>query len=68
MSTYTETYNDPPGPGRAPMLGNTIPRGPGGRSCVCCYPAPGKARTKDKRAARHRERAAWKRDVRTGNV
>ena len=45
------------------MLGKTIECGPGGRTCACCYPAPGKQRVKDKRTIKRRERAAWKKGL-----
>jgi hypothetical protein len=38
------------------MLGKTIPCGPGGSGCACCYSAPGKARKREKRAAKRREK------------
>lgn len=44
------------------MLGKTIECGPGGRACVCCYPAP-KNRKADKRTAKRRERNNWKKEV-----
>lgn len=44
------------------MLGHTQPVGPGGRNCSCCYPPPGKARKKDKRTAKRKERQAWRKE------
>jgi hypothetical protein len=45
------------------MLGKACPTGPGGRDCVCCGQAPGKARTQARRVQKRRERQAWKREV-----
>lgn len=42
------------------MIGKTCPQGPGGRDCNCCGQAPGKQRAIAKRAAKRRERTAWK--------
>lgn len=32
--------------------------------CVCCQPAPGKARKQERRTIKRRERQQWKREVR----
>lgn len=45
------------------MIGKKCPDGPGGRDCVCCGQAPGKARTKARRTAKRSERAAWKQEA-----
>lgn len=40
----------------ARMIGKTCPTGPGGRDCVCCGDAPGKARKVARRTAKRSER------------
>lgn len=37
-------------------------RGPGGRDCPCCAPAPGKARKAERRSAKRSERNDWKKE------
>jgi hypothetical protein len=46
------------------MLGRTCPTGPGGRDCVCCGQAPGKARKAARRNAKRSERNAVRRAIR----
>lgn len=46
----------------ARMIGKTHAVDAGGRRCVCCYPAP-RHYTKMNRAAKRRERAAWKKEA-----
>ena len=43
-------------PTRATMIGCTCPHGPGGRDCVCCGDAPGKARVAARRAKKRSKR------------
>ena len=47
----------------AKMLGATTPVGFGGKTCACCKEAPGKGRVIERRTARRREQAAWRREV-----
>lgn len=47
----------------ARMIGKTLPAGPGGRRCSCCYPAPGPAREMDRRRAKRGERQEVAREV-----
>lgn len=47
----------------ARMIGRSCPTGPGGRDCVCCGDAPGKARKVSRRSAKRGERNQWKREV-----
>lgn len=47
----------------ARMIGRTCPTGPGGRNCVCCGDAPGKARKIARRSAKRMERNEWKRSL-----
>lgn len=51
---------------KSKMIGRACPEGPGGRDCVCCGQAPGKARKGARRTAKRSERAAWKQEVRHG--
>lgn len=46
----------------APLIGKRIP-GIGGRDCACCNEAPGKARKRDRRVAKRRERQAWRKSL-----
>lgn len=46
----------------ARMIGNTHFRGPGGKTCVCCYPAP-KHRKMMNRSARRRQKQEWIRSL-----
>lgn len=46
----------------AKMIGNTHPVGYGGKTCACCYEAPGKARKGMNRTQKRREKRDWKRD------
>lgn len=43
-------------PTHATMIGCTCPYGPGGRDCVCCGDAPGKARVAARRAKKRSKR------------
>lgn len=43
-------------PTHAIMIGCTCPYGPGGRDCVCCGDAPGKARVAARRAKKRSKR------------
>lgn len=43
-------------PTRATMIGCSCPYGPGGRDCVCCGDAPGKARVAARRAKKRSKR------------
>ena len=45
-------------PTHATMIGCTCPYGPGGRDCVCCGDAPGKARVAARRAKKRSKRQA----------
>lgn len=45
------------------MLGDAVRRGPGGRDCPCCGPAPGDDRTKERRAQRRKEKQSTVRDI-----
>lgn len=47
----------------ARMIGKTCPVGPGGRDCVCCGQAPGKARKGARRNAKRSERNATRREI-----
>lgn len=47
----------------SPMIGSRRHTGLGGRDCPCCNEAPGKPRKRDKRAAKRRERQAWKKSL-----
>lgn len=51
-------------PATQKMIGRRCPQGPGGRDCVCCGQAPGKARTMARRTRKRVERTAWKRFLR----
>lgn len=42
------------------MIGCTCPYGPGGRDCVCCGDATGRARAAAKRANKRRKRQDFK--------
>lgn len=42
------------------MIGCMCPYGPGGRDCVCCGDAPGRARAAAKRANKRRKRQEFK--------
>lgn len=42
------------------MIGCTCPYGPGGRDCVCCGDAPGRARVAAKRATKRRKHQEFK--------
>lgn len=46
------------------MIGRKCPEGPGGRDCVCCGQAPGKARKLARRNVKRSERQTWKAEVR----
>lgn len=43
-------------PTHAAMVGCSCPYGPGGRDCVCCGDAPGKARVAARRAKKRSKR------------
>lgn len=43
-------------PTHATMIGRSCPYGPGGRDCVCCGDAPGKARVAARRAKKRSKR------------
>ena len=43
-------------PTHATMIGCSCPYGPGGRDCVCCGDAPGKARVAARRAKKRSKR------------
>ena len=43
-------------PTHATMVGCSCPYGPGGRDCVCCGDAPGKARVAARRAKKRSKR------------
>ena len=44
----------------ARMIGNTHMVGYGGKTCACCYPAPGKYRKQMNRQKKRSERQNWK--------
>jgi hypothetical protein len=48
---------------KAKMIGKGCPEGVGGRDCICCGQAPGKARKTARRAAKRSERNAWRADA-----
>lgn len=50
-------------PTHAIMIGCTCPYGPGGRDCVCCGDAPGKARVAARRAKKRSKRQEFKRSL-----
>lgn len=54
-------------PTHAIMIGCTCPYGPGGRDCVCCGDAPGKARVAARRAKKRSKRQEFKRSLRQYN-
>lgn len=47
----------------ARMIGKGCAYGPGGRDCVCCGDAPGKARKRSRRTAKRSERQVWRKDL-----
>lgn len=49
------------------MIGCTCPYGPGGRDCVCCGDAPGRARAVAKRANKRRKRQELKNALKGGS-
>lgn len=49
--------------GGSRMLGDSVRRGPGGRDCPCCGPAPGAERKQERRQQKRRERAETRRLV-----
>lgn len=51
----------------ATMIGCSCPYGPGGRDCVCCGDAPGKARVAARRAKKRSKRQEFKRSLRQYN-
>lgn len=49
---------------RTKMIGKSCPKGPGGRDCICCGDAPGRARKVARRSAKRAERRNWRAEVR----
>ena len=47
-------------PTHTAMVGCSCPYGPGGRDCVCCGDAPGKARVAARRAKKRSKRQEFK--------